>query len=299
MIARPPRSRSTARRLDTAQYADTRARRLAEREFNLSCAPNCRRPTASSAASGSDGATGPTPASRWRKASPSRCDLKLGDALTYDIAGTPVTATITSLRKVDWDSFRPNFFTLFAPGVLESMPQTYLGAVRAAGGPQSAAWLSRARAAISERARDRRRRDHAAGADDHRAGGAARSSSCSCSRCSAVCSCCRRRSRRRRTSAGSTPRSCARSAHRERSCPPRRSPSSSCWARSPERSRAAGATAIGYVLSDRVFQIPVLGQSDGLALRRGRRRARRDARRLARHARHDAAAAARGDSPAG
>ena len=68
--------------------------------------------------------------------------MKLGDTLTYDIAGTPVTATITSLRKVDWDSFRPNFFTLFAPGVLESMPQTYLGAVRLPEGPQSAAWLS-------------------------------------------------------------------------------------------------------------------------------------------------------------
>ena len=68
--------------------------------------------------------------------------LKLGDTLTYDIAGTPVSATITSLRKVDWDSFRPNFFTLFAPGVLESMPQTYLGAVRVPEGPQSGAWLS-------------------------------------------------------------------------------------------------------------------------------------------------------------
>jgi putative ABC transport system permease protein len=68
--------------------------------------------------------------------------LKLGDTLTYDIAGTPVTARITSLRKVDWDSFRPNFFTLFAPGVLETMPQTYLGAVRLPEDTQSAAWLS-------------------------------------------------------------------------------------------------------------------------------------------------------------
>jgi len=43
---------------------------------------------------------------------------------------------------VDWDSFRPNFFTLFAPGVLESSPQTYLGAIRLPEGPASAAWLS-------------------------------------------------------------------------------------------------------------------------------------------------------------
>ena len=58
--------------------------------------------------------------------------LKLGDELTFDIAGTPVSARITSLRKVDWDSFRPNFFTLFPPGALDGMPTSYLGAVRAA-----------------------------------------------------------------------------------------------------------------------------------------------------------------------
>ena len=44
-------------RFDTAQFGDTRARRLAEREFNLSSAARaCRRPTASSPASGSGGA---------------------------------------------------------------------------------------------------------------------------------------------------------------------------------------------------------------------------------------------------
>ena len=65
--------------------------------------------------------------------------FKLGDALTWDLAGATVTAKITSLRKVEWDSFRPNFFALFAPGVLEATPQTYLGAVRA---PDGGTWLS-------------------------------------------------------------------------------------------------------------------------------------------------------------
>jgi putative ABC transport system permease protein len=68
--------------------------------------------------------------------------LKLGDALTWDLAGAAVTAKITSLRKVEWDSFRPNFFTLFAPGGLEDAPQTYLGAVRVPEGPASGAWLA-------------------------------------------------------------------------------------------------------------------------------------------------------------
>jgi putative ABC transport system permease protein len=68
--------------------------------------------------------------------------LGLGEKLTWDIAGTQLSARITSLRKVDWDSFRPNFFTVFAPGVLENMPQTYLGAVRVAEGADQGAWLS-------------------------------------------------------------------------------------------------------------------------------------------------------------
>ena len=61
---------------------------------------------------------------------------------------------------------------------------------------------------------------------------------------------------------------------------------------------AAGATAIGYVLSDRVFQIPFAANPLVWLVRHRRRRARRDARRLARHARHDAAAAARRDPAA-
>jgi putative ABC transport system permease protein len=89
-----------------------------------------------------DGATGVAAGISMERGIAESLKLKLGDTLTYDIAGIPVTARITSLRKVDWDSFRPNFFTLFAPGVLETMPQTYLGAARLPEGAQSAAWLS-------------------------------------------------------------------------------------------------------------------------------------------------------------
>jgi len=129
-------------RLDTAQYADARARRLAEREFNLSWSADL--PTTNRIAAGEwfGNATGPSAGVSMEVGIAESLNLKLGDRLTFDIAGTPVTAAITSLRKVDWDSFRPNFFTLFAPGVLESMPQTYLGAVRLPEGAQSGAWLS-------------------------------------------------------------------------------------------------------------------------------------------------------------
>src|SRR5690606_11388173 len=45
--------------------------------------------------------------------------LRLGDELTYDVAGETITARVTSLREVKWDSFRPNFFMVFSPGVLD------------------------------------------------------------------------------------------------------------------------------------------------------------------------------------
>jgi putative ABC transport system permease protein len=39
-----------------------------------------------------------------------RMDLKIGDSLTLEIAGVSVEGRVTSLRKVDWFQFRPNFF---------------------------------------------------------------------------------------------------------------------------------------------------------------------------------------------
>ena len=129
-------------RLDTAQYADTRSRRLAEREFNLSFSAELPKSNRIVAGKWFDGRTGPEAGISMEQGIAESLRLKIGDKLTFDIAGTPATAAITSLRKVEWDSFRPNFFTLFAPGVLETMPQTYLGAVRLPEGPKAAAWLS-------------------------------------------------------------------------------------------------------------------------------------------------------------
>ncbi len=56
-----------------------------------------------------------------------RLGIALGDALTFDFGGdNPLTATVTSLRKVQWDSFKPNFFVIFPPGVIEHYPATYV-----------------------------------------------------------------------------------------------------------------------------------------------------------------------------
>lgn len=52
--------------------------------------------------------------------------VRMGDRLTYDIAGSPFSGTITSLRKVDWDSFQVNFFVIAQPGYLENFPVNYI-----------------------------------------------------------------------------------------------------------------------------------------------------------------------------
>ncbi len=52
--------------------------------------------------------------------------LKLGDLLTYRIGSSEFTARITSLRSVEWDSFRANFFVLATPGLLEQFPATWI-----------------------------------------------------------------------------------------------------------------------------------------------------------------------------
>lgn len=53
-------------------------------------------------------------------------NLKLGDQLTYDVAGETVDARVTSFREVKWESFRPNFFMVFSPGVLDAAAGTYI-----------------------------------------------------------------------------------------------------------------------------------------------------------------------------
>jgi putative ABC transport system permease protein len=69
--------------------------------------------------------------------------LRLGDRLTFDIAGESFTVRVASIRKVKWDSFRPNFFIVFAPGVLDKVAGSYLtSAYIAPGAAQSLAELA-------------------------------------------------------------------------------------------------------------------------------------------------------------
>ncbi|WP_242457941.1 FtsX-like permease family protein [Halomonas sp. YLGW01] len=57
-----------------------------------------------------------------------RLGLALGDTMSFTIGAATVTGRITSLRDLDWDSFRPNFYVIFPPGVLERFGHTYITA---------------------------------------------------------------------------------------------------------------------------------------------------------------------------
>ena len=67
--------------------------------------------------------------------------LKLGDRLTFTVGGETIVATVASFREVKWDSFRPNFFIVFPPGLLDGAAGTYM--TSAAFTPKSGADLAR------------------------------------------------------------------------------------------------------------------------------------------------------------
>jgi putative ABC transport system permease protein len=56
-------------------------------------------------------------------------DLKIGDELQFDVAGESLTVRVASIRKIRWDSFRPNFFLVFPPGLLDGAAGTYMTSV--------------------------------------------------------------------------------------------------------------------------------------------------------------------------
>ena len=107
-------------------YTDTRAKRLLEREFNLSWATEMQ--PGNQIVSGSWWAKGDADQAvlSMEEGIAKTVGIKLGDQLTYDVAGSSFSATVTSLRKVDWDSFRVNFFVVAPPDVLKNYPASYV-----------------------------------------------------------------------------------------------------------------------------------------------------------------------------
>ncbi|MGA7181028.1 MAG: FtsX-like permease family protein [Thiobacillaceae bacterium] len=55
-----------------------------------------------------------------------RLGLKMGDELTFSFGSEELRVKVASVRTVQWDSFKPNFFMVFPPGVIEQYPATYI-----------------------------------------------------------------------------------------------------------------------------------------------------------------------------
>jgi len=60
--------------------------------------------------------------------------LTIGDRLSFTVGGISRDAEVTSLREVNWDSFQPNFYMIFAPGTLKDLPTTYMTSFYLPGG---------------------------------------------------------------------------------------------------------------------------------------------------------------------
>jgi putative ABC transport system permease protein len=60
-----------------------------------------------------------------------RLNLKIGDQMRFDISGVEFEGNVTSIRKVRWTSFAPNFMILVQPGALNDAPKIW---VASAGG---------------------------------------------------------------------------------------------------------------------------------------------------------------------
>ena len=119
-----------------AQQDSERAKRLVEREFNLSHAAELP-------------AHNLLTAGRWTPDESDAFSLEegiakslgvgLGDRLRFDIVGQLREGRVTSLRKVDWGSMRVNFFVMWPQAKVEGLPVSYISAYRAPTAPAAGA----------------------------------------------------------------------------------------------------------------------------------------------------------------
>ncbi|MES9904164.1 MAG: FtsX-like permease family protein [Sedimenticola sp.] len=113
-------------RVSVDDYKDDRAQRLTAREFNLSHSEQMQ----------SDNRI---VAGKWWGANDQQkalfsveldlahtLGIEIHDLLTFNLAGSEIRGEVTSLRTVKWDSFKPNFFVIGTPGLLNKFPSNYI-----------------------------------------------------------------------------------------------------------------------------------------------------------------------------
>ncbi len=114
------------RKISSLDYTDERAKRLVDREFNLSWAAQPQVDNVIVAGRWwTPGQLG-QPLFSVEDGIAETLGIGMNDRLTYEIGGSRLEGTVRSLRKVEWDSFRVNFFVVVPPGVLDPFPASYV-----------------------------------------------------------------------------------------------------------------------------------------------------------------------------
>ena len=112
-----------ARDISPNDFVEDNAKRLVDREFNLSYTDQL--PFGNRLTEGK-WISGDSPQISMEVGIAKTLKLKMGDQLTFEVAGEKITAPITSLRKLDWGSMRVNFFVIMPPAQLNALPQSWI-----------------------------------------------------------------------------------------------------------------------------------------------------------------------------
>ena len=108
-------------------FADERAKRMLDREFNLSNSAALPAHNIITSGAWTPEETGGVSV---EESVAKTLNLALGDALRFDVGGMMVDSKVSSIRKVDWGSMRANFYVMFPVAQLTGVPVTYMGAFR-------------------------------------------------------------------------------------------------------------------------------------------------------------------------
>lgn len=126
-------------KVNADSYQSERAKRLVSREFNLSWAANMQADNKLLEGQWWKPEDAGKPYVSLEQELAQNLNIHLGDTLSYDVAGTPLTLKVTSIRKVEWDSMRANFFAVTPPQTIDQLPASYMTAFYLP--PQQAAFV--------------------------------------------------------------------------------------------------------------------------------------------------------------
>ncbi len=112
------------KKVNPEAFEEGRSRRLAEREFNLSYGSAL--PHGNEVSAGRWHGAQRTPQFSVEQGLAETFALKVGDTVSFEVAGQQVEAPITSVRELSWDSMRVNFFFIASEGLLESYPASLI-----------------------------------------------------------------------------------------------------------------------------------------------------------------------------